>query len=63
MVVVPKKDKTLYLCCDYNMTIYIYRMLNSQTIKESSLIPTFEEIHDMLFRGRIFPYFDLCSGY
>lgn len=56
VVIVPKKDGTLRMCCDY-------RRLNDITVPDSGPIPTFEEIRDALQGGKIFSKVDLRSGY
>ena len=56
VVLVPKKTGDIRFACDY-------RRLNAVTIKDSSPIPTFEEIRDSLQGCTIFSKFDLRSGY
>lgn len=57
VVMVPKGETDkLRMCCDY-------RRINEITIKDSSPIPTFEEIRDSLQGSKVFSKFDLRSGY
>jgi hypothetical protein len=53
---VNKKDKTLWLCVDY-------QPLNAMTIKNKYLLPHIDLLFDQLVGAKVFSKIDLRSGY
>jgi hypothetical protein len=56
LVIVPKKDGALRLCCDF-------RKLNSITEKDVYPLPLIDEVLDQLAEAQYFTTLDLQSGY
>jgi hypothetical protein len=56
ILLVPKKDGRLRMCCDY-------RKLNKQTIKDRYALPLIENLLDGSQGARVYTLLDFRSGY